>query len=331
MATAHRSRVVLSFAVLIGIALIPGFALSALGLADVASVTTLAALGSLIPALLGPRRLAVAAAVAMVVVAPLALPASTTPWLAAVVLGAVGAATGICARWGASGLALTAAISIVFLITDPPAVNVTADDSLLITVAIAASSAWGLGAGLLIRHWRHSSGAPLPAGVPWKRAVPYAVILAFVLSAGGAIVVQTRWGHTGGWFLMTFLIVLQPYLKDAWRQTIDRATGTVLGAGLAILVLWIADGWTLALYVIGAASAIAAITVRFTTKRPYWQYVLLLTPGIVILEGVGSSITDTALDRIVATLLAAGAALAIEAALASLYRRAARQHNIEKY
>lgn len=326
-----RTRVVTKFAALIGIALLPGLALSALGLSDVASVTTLAALGALIPALLAATRIAIAAALGMTVVAPLALLASGLPWLAAVILAAVGAATGVCARWGASGLATTAAISIVFLITDPPALTVDPGSAALLTLAVAVSSAWGLAAGLLIRRRRASTGLPSPPGESWQRTLPYAGVLTIALGLGGAIVVQTQWGHTGGWFLMTFLIILQPYLQDSWRHTIDRATGTVLGAGLALAVLWVADGWDIALYVIGAASAIAALTLRFTTKRPYWQYVLLLTPAVVILEGIGSSISDTALDRLTATLLAAGIALLIEAALAPLYRRRARTHGLEHY
>lgn len=327
----RRTKVVSGFAALIALALLPGLALSALGLSVVASVTTLAALGALIPALLGAPRIAIAAALGMTIVAPLALPASGLPWLAAVTLAAVGAAAGVCARWGASGLATTAAISVVFLITDPPALSDDPGNAALLTLSVAASSAWGLAAGLIIRRRRASTGAPPPPGESWQRTLPYAGVLTIVLGLGGAIVVQTDWGHTGGWFLMTFLIILQPYLQDAWKHTIDRATGTVLGAGLAIVVLWVADGWDVALYVIGAVSAIAALTLRFTTKRPYWQYVLLLTPAVVILEGIGSSISDTALDRLLATLLAAGIALIIEAAAAPLYRRSARAHGLHHY
>lgn len=326
-----RAKVVVGFAALIAIALLPGLVLSAFGLSDVVSVTTLAALGALIPALFGAPRIAMAAALGMTLVAPLALPAAGLPWLAAVILAAVGAATGICARWGASGLVTTAAISIVFLIADPPALADDLGSSALLTLVVAISSAWGLVAGSIIRRRRASTGPPTSAGVSWQRTLPYAGVLTIALGLGGAIVVQTQWGHTGGWFLMTFLLILQPYLQDAWRHTIDRATGTVLGAGLAIVVLWVADGWDVALYVIGALSAIAALTLRFTTKRPYWQYVLLLTPGVVILEGIGSSISDTALDRLLATLLAAVIALIIEAALAPLYRRSARSHGLERY
>lgn len=326
-----RSRAVLSFALLIAIALLPGLVLSGLGLSDVASVTTLAALGALIPALLGARRIAIGAAVGMIVVAPVALLASEVPWLAALVLGAVGAATGICARWGASGLAVTAAISIVFLITDPPSLADDLGDSARLTLAMAIASGWGLLVGLLVRRWRGSAQKPTPRGESWVRTLVYAGILTVALGVGGAVVVGTQWGHTGGWFLMTFLLILQPYLQDSWRHTVDRATGTVLGAVLAVAVLWAADGWSVALYLIGSASAIVALTIRFTTKRPYWQYVLFLTPAVVILEGVGSSIADTAINRIVATLLAAAIALLLEAALAPLYRRAAREHSLERY
>lgn len=321
----------ISFALLIAIALLPGLILSMVGLPGVTSITTLATLGALIPALLGTRWIAVATLVGMVVASAAAPAAATDPWLAAILLALVGAATGITTHWGSSGLVSLAAISIVFLVCDPPSLPQDPSSGVMMLLLVGASGLWGLAAGWLIRHLRAGAGKPLPPQEKWDRTVIYAGTLTVTLGIGAYYVVATEWGHTGAWFLMTFLIILQPYLQDAYRHTVGRAIGTVGGVLLAVVVLGLAEGNTIALYVIGSASAVAALTLRFTTKRPYWQYVVLLTPAVVILEGIGASITDTAVNRLIATLAAAAISIVIEAVLTPLFRRSARIHNLDRY
>ena len=86
-----------------------------------------------------------------------------------------------------------------------------------------------------------------------------------------------------------------------------------------------------ALYVAAGVGIVAALTLRYTTTRPYWQYVAILTPAIVLLEGLGRSVIDTAESRLGFTLLAAGIAVGIEAVARPLYRRRATRTGATRY
>lgn len=326
-----RLRVALGFGVLVALALVPGLVLAALGLPTVASVTTLAGLGTLIPALLLSTRIALITGVAMTLAAAVALPASQDPWLAAVVLGATGAGVGVAARWSASGAVVLAAIGVVFLVSDPPLMPGGPDDGVILALATAASALWGVGAGTAIRRHRRSTGTPAPERMPWSRSLAFAAVLTAVLAIAGWWSVHLQLQHGGAWFLMTFLIVLQPYLQDSLSRAVHRATGTVAGVIVAMVLYLLLGPWPVLLYLIGAFAAVAALTVRYTTKRPYWQYVALLTPAVVLLEGLSTSVIDTAEERVGFTLLAAVIAVVIELLLRPGYRRAAARKGVDHY
>jgi len=325
------SKVAAGFSVLVAVALLPGLILSIMGEAALASITTLAALGTMIPALLASRRLTAYVVIVLPIASALALPASTRPILAAVLLGAVGFLTGVAARWGGNGIVTMAAISIVFLVATPPDLPLGLSSELEIAAVTGGAALWGAATGLLLRRLRRSPHKDPPEPMPYRRVMPYAITLTIVVGGAGWIVVQEQWSHGGGWFIMTFLLVLQPYLQDAWKKTVQRATGTVIGVLLAAGLYFVAEPFPLVLYVVGAGCAVAALTVKVATTRPYWQFVTLLTPAVVLLEGMQGSVTQTALQRLGFTLMAVGFAVALELALAPIYRHDARKNGIDHY
>ena len=325
-------RVVVGFSILIATSLLPGLVLSILGFTEIASITTLASISTMIPALLASLRLTALTVLGLTVGSLLALPASVNPWLAALVLGAAAAGTGLASRVGASGIVVMATISLAFLISTPPDLDVHDVSSWLVVAAASGGAAlWGAGAGLLIRRKRRSVHAAQHETVPWPRVTAFTVVLTLVIAIAGWVVVELQWQHGGGWFIMTFLIVLQPYLQDAWTKTLQRATGTVVGIVVAMIIYLLLGNLTVVIYVVGAAAAVLALTVRYATKRPYWQYAALLTPAVVLLEGVSTSVTETAEARLGFTLLAAAIAILIEIAMAPLYRSSARRHQLDHY
>lgn len=331
METRKRASVILGITVLLSLAFVPGLVITSLGYPLLTSVATLAALGTLIPALMAPRWITVTTVVATIVLSGLALPASTDPWLAAGILACVGALLGAASTRDASGPLVVAAIGIIFLIAEPPAVaDIGWGPSWTLMLATGAAAVWGLSAGLFIR-WRRPPHPKEPDPSSRERAAAYAGTLAVVLGISGWFVVSLDLGHGGAWFLMTFVIILQPYLQDAWRLTVERAVGTVGGVLLAMVLYALLSDLPVVLYVLAAIAAVTAITIRTTTTRPYWQYVVALTPGVVLLEGLGRSVVDTAESRVGFTLLAAGIALAIEAAARPIYRRRAQQAGITRY
>lgn len=326
-----RASVMVGITILLALAFVPGLVITSLGYPVLTSVATIAALGALIPALLAPRSIAIAAAGLTVVLSGLTASAATSPWLAALVLAATGALVGAASIRDASGPLVVAAIGIVFLVAEPPPLaDVGAGPGWTLALSTAGAAAWGLLAGLFIRWRRPPTREP---GDPASRARVWAfsATLAVVLGVSGFFVVSLDLGHGGGWFLMTFLIILQPYLQDAWKLTIERALGTVGGVVLAMVLYALLQDLPVALYVIAAIAVIVALTLRTTTDRPYWQYVVALTPGVVLLEGLGRSVIDTAEARVGFTLLAAGIAVAIEAAARPLYRRRALRAGQTRY
>lgn len=326
-----RSKIMLGFGLLIALALVPGLILTMAGFSTVASVTTLSALGALIPALMLSTRTGLVTAAVMTVAAAIALPASTTPWLAALTLGAIGAAVGIASRWGASNYVVLGGVSVIFLISAPPAMPSGSREDVILAAATAGSALWGVLAAYVIRRRFHKTPKQDASPMNWQRVVPFATILTIVLAVSGWLVVDLQWAHGGGWFMMTFLIILQPYMQDSWSLTIHRTTGTVAGIVLAMILYALLQEATVLLYIVAAASAALALTLRYTTKRPYWQYVLFLTPAVVLLEGVRTSVINTAEQRLLFTLLAAAVAAGLEMALMPLYRRSARIHDLAHY
>lgn len=316
------TKVVLGFSVTLGLAFIPGLALTAFGLSGLASITTLAALAAMIPALLAPRSITIATIVAVGVASALAVPAATTPWLAALVVGVLGVGAGLASRVNASGVVVLAPISVIFLIATPPQLPDEGMPGWLLAGLLAGGSAlWGALAGLLIRRLRPRASHDPASPLAWRRVRIYAITLGVVLSAAMYVVVAFDWQHGGGWFAMTFLLILEPYVQDARAKTLQRAYGTIAGFVIAIVLYLIFRDYPAALYVLGFAAAVAALTLRYATTRPYWQYVSLLTPAVVLLEGVRTSITETAVDRLGFTLLAVVLAIVLEMILAPLDKR----------
>ena len=113
-------------------------------------------------------------------------------------------------------------------------------------------------------------------------------------------------------------------------QDPERASGTVIGFGIAIVLYAILD-LPAVLYVCAAVLMVLALVALQVQHRPYWQYVALLTPAVVLLEGGSGSVVDTALARLGFTLLGAALAVAIELALAPLARSLARRYSLDHY
>jgi uncharacterized membrane protein YgaE (UPF0421/DUF939 family) len=121
------------------------------------------------------------------------------------------------------------------------------------------------------------------------------------------VVVDRDLGHTGGWVILTIVVIVQPALGAGLTKAAQRAAGTVLGFAIAIAIGSILGTGPL-LYALGTAFLMAALVVMLQ-GRPYWVYAALLTPAIVLLESAGSTVDQVAKERLAATL--AGVAITI--------------------
>jgi uncharacterized membrane protein YccC len=101
-----------------------------------------------------------------------------------------------------------------------------------------------------------------------------------------------------------------------------RLGGTVAGFIVVALVAQVSDSRTLLGWV-GVVFAMAAMW-ALNNNWNYAIYAFLLTPAIVVLEGLHSSVETTASDCVYATALGVAVAMFFIAVLEPLYLRATR-------
>ncbi len=124
------------------------------------------------------------------------------------------------------------------------------------------------------------------------------------------------------WIPMTMTLVLRPYGPETLSIARDRISGTLAGAVLALVLVWVLPNWA----GLVAGGALLVLIVAYAALGRYAQEVLFLTPFIVLLgsSGAAAGTAELALQRIMATLLGALLAGIIALALA----RADRQDDV---
>ncbi len=320
-ATSTRIGAVLLVVVMVAL---PGVVAETLGLAGSATVWSLGAITALLAVLAAGWRPTAIVAVAMSVATAVAGVSYDRPWLALLVMGVSAAATGLTSRRGLSSALVMAPITVGFMLAEPPDFPIADDrlgNALVMGGVMLLATAWGLVIGALLGRRIH---LPHPAGVSKPAAIFYSVLLAMLVGVAAWFVADQQLGHGGAWLMMTILIVVQPYLKDTWSRTWQRAAGTVAGFVVAFAIATIvASTWIFV--VLGLGFIVAAIAARMRPGTPYWIYVTLLTPAIVMLEGSGGSVTDTDVLRLRYTLLGTAISLGAMAVLVPLLRTVARR------
>ena len=162
-----------------------------------------------------------------------------------------------------------------------------------------------------------------------SRATAFATLLTVTTVATTSIAVGWHWGHAGGWMVMTPFIVIEPYLQSGWHKSLGRAAGTVGGFAIAIGLSTVL-GTSPLLAVAGVGFAAMAI-IADVRHLDYGLYALFLTPAVVVLEGWGGNVEQTAVLRLEATLIGVGLALVAMAIARPMYRREARAHSLTNY
>ena len=184
-----------------------------------------------------------------------------------------------------------------------------------------AASCWGIVIGLLLRRGRSIPSIP---GASWKWGLAQGLLVGIVMAVVAAIATSRHLGQGGAWLLMTTFLVFKPLTPAPWRRSLDRAFGTILGVVLVALYLATLPSAapTMALLVPAALMLVAASLVMLAQRWPYWCFVALFTPAIVLFLASMSSPTKTVsvaryLDvlRFEYSLLGVALALALQGAL----------------
>lgn len=306
----------------------PFLVLSTLGYASIAPVVSLGTFGILIAALILGLRVALGASLVLGVVGTLTGVASGTTIIAVLAMVAIAIGFGLTSRFGWNRTLATLPITLSFVVAESPAEG-SWSTSVVMGTAMILSGVVISALAALIRYICKKPAVPKAPVLSWSRSWAFTALLAAATAITTCVAVLNGWGHTGGWLIMTPFIVMQPYVQDGWRKSLNRGVGTLAGFFVAMAVgTYIAN--TTALYLISFAFMVGAVY-TMVTHRSYALFAFFLTPMIVIAEGVGRSVTQTAENRLVATLLGVGIALAAMAIAAPLYRSNARALHLDRY
>lgn len=306
----------------------PFLVLSNMGYTNIAPVVSLVSFGILITAILLGLRIAIGASVVTGVLATLTSVASSATVIAIIAMVLIAIGFGITARYGWNRALATLPIALSFVVAESPAQGSWLS-SLVMGVAMILSGIAISILVVLIRHISKKPALPAPAELSWTRTWAFVLLLAVATVMTSSIAILNDWGHTGGWLIMTPFIVMQPYVQDGWRKSLDRGAGTLAGFLVAMAVgTYIAN--TTVLYLISFAFMVGAVY-TMVSHRSYALYAFFLTPTIVIIEGIGRSVTQTAENRLVATALGVAIALAAMAIAAPVYRSSARAKHLDRY
>lgn len=235
----------------------------------------------------------------------LAIPAtllSTSPFGGAALMGAVAATIGLSALIGRHGVVGTIGTITAFVLVRPAEVDPGAApvvNGALEGLIIGVAGIWVVGIWALFVRRTMSSTPPIDR----RPALVYTATMMLIIIPSTWWVLTYERTYAGGWLLMTIFIIMQPSIHDSLRRSLERAVGTVIGVVVAGILAYVVTAPTIGL-VVGGALLYAAYAVRFIYSDPYWQYVSLLTPGVVLLSSIGTDIDATAADRLGNTLAA---------------------------
>lgn len=311
-----KVKALLGLVVVVIVVMAPGLVLSLLDHPAYASVAGFGALSCLVATFVGGWRLGFIVSLPLAVASALALATADNPFLAALLVLVVALAAGLTAKRGFSAALMLSVITVAFVLSQPPVgSSATVTEAVQGGVIMLLSGVFASLVGALVTR-RGTPMKPEPYG--WARTLNYAVVLAVLLAVSAWFVVQFQLQHSGAWLMMTIIVVMQPSMRDGFRKALERAVGTVVGVVIALVIGLIAFPSSI-VYLIAVAFLVLAVIMRVQDK-PYWQFAAFLTPAVVLLQGTKDSITSTAQERLLATLIGAGAALLVMGAEALVLR-----------
>jgi hypothetical protein len=204
--------------------------------------------------------------------------------------------------------------------TDPHAMrNVGA----VLAYTLVASS-WGVLIGMITRR-----GKPFPVipGAPWRWGLTQGLLVGAVMAVTAAVATSHHLGQGGAWLLMTVFLVFKPLTPTPWKRSLNRALGTMVGVAVVAVYLHTlpTSAPPMALLVPATLLLVAASLTMMAQRWPYWCFVALFTPAIVLLLATMSTTSRTVsvaryLDtlRIEYSLLGIAIALVAQAVLIGL-------------
>ena len=318
---------VAGFIVLLIATMVPGILLTLAGLPAAGSAASLGAIGGATAIISATRRQAAWAALAMGAAVFLATSTAPVPFLAVTAFVLIGAFTGLLNFRGLSAAFLFVPMCAGFALTQP---SVLTPNVVVNALFIGVVTAGAAVLPVLLMPLIAKSLPRVPVAVfPQRVVLGYATNLAFLLGLTSFITLTFALNHLGSWLILTVVVIVQPLLQVTWNRGLHRAVGTILGFFIAVGVAGSIPLPGL-FFAIGNLFIVIAIAQRLR-HRPYWQYAMFLTPGIVLLDGTSASILSTADDRLFATFVGALICLIVLGLERPFFKAAAARAGVAHY
>ena len=262
----------------------------------------------------GGLRFGVIAAVTIAVAALVAIPLNGHPWAIALVMVALGGIYGFWAARGYASGALLIPALVPYLVRDPPGIFTDATPTINIAYLAAFLLIWistGIWTALVMSRLVLKGKSFAGPTQPDRPTIVFGLLLGAVAGIVAAVAMTVSPADQWPWIVLTMFILANPTGKIDRKQVRDRVLGTVIALGLALLLseLSLSAG---ASGVLALVLITAAMVIRIE-KRPYWVFVMVMTPAIILMDSTSSSPEQIAEQRLIFTLM--GAAIIIALAL----------------
>ena len=314
-----RDRKILVIALVVIAFMAPLFFGTMVGRGDLAAPWFYGSIVSVIACFISVRLAWVLAPIAGVCAA-LAVLLHPYPVVGGLYLGLLAAGAAYTARRGLHSASLMVPLFTAFPLVQPPQISGNPPPS---TVALLTGLATLLGALWVIAVMRLLLGSHMPKArikaVGPRTATYYAVLMGVLVGGAATVVLAYAPYHQGAWLLLTLIVLLQPDTHDTLQKCVQRTAGTLLGVVIAVALAAFLDS-TLALLSVATILAFVALAARYGLKRPYWEYITVMTPAVVLMSSPSpAQITATAENRLLFTVMAAAIVLALALALKAAY------------
>ena len=241
--------------------------------------------------------------------------ASPSPWYAAIVLAVAAFLRGYAAREGLHDALNLTVITLGFLVATPFQFDSAVPTPILVGVVSLGASLWATVVIFALRKWIPKVKT---VHIDRARVWGYSITLGVLVGVATFLVVHFDLGQTGGWIILTILVVFQPYFGAGFKKAGFRALGTVAGLCITMAIGVVFPTGPI-LYAIGSVFVI--ITFLFLLQnRPYWLYAMVLTPTVVLLDSANSTVGVVAVERLKGTFIGIGFTLLVMLALLPLVK-----------
>jgi Fusaric acid resistance protein-like len=300
-------RITLYLVVALVLIVIPQSLINVLGWESAGLLAGLAATGGVFAAL-GHWKSLAWGSIATTIGVFLAVFASDSPWFSAVLMLGVGLAYGLGHKTGISTLNFMFPVIVAAIIGTPPTLSSEVALSATLTALVALGSM--LISGLLVLLVMRTPQKNNPPELSRKVLAVFTFNVTVLFAIIGYVASEYHSQVPGMWLAITVVMIMRPYIDSSFKRGVERAAGTLLGFFLALGVATAIPESLLYVFV-GLLFIERAVLIKIRPSNTYWEFVMFLTPGIILLSAPPNLVTEYSDWRLSSTVLACLACLVL--------------------